>query len=342
MTFLNKSLWASGFSGQKRSIDCGDRFGPLDTGRVHSWSLEEPKYCKLVHSQEKYVEIQPLNNWPEMSFGQNLRHLMIFLWIVFGWLLWAKTLWRGHTWSILFVENSAIIFSVFIFEPWEFLLQVASPILPVLSAGRDDPALILCSTLIQMPALSAPWEGNSQKQFFLSAKWSAAGCSTCRSRQEGRVKHVIVIFLLGASKEVALTQNPRMKKFHESAIQPHISQSNKGKAPFRDCVEWIEFYWQRGSIVGGGEHVFHISHEHGAASSCCRTFEKQRKRAQMKPLTLSLAISSWAHNIHFLDFTLPVGLSMIFKELPIFQLSELTTSQLFWTQCKCDLFSDYF
>ena len=35
-----------------------------------------------------------------------------------------------------------------------------------------------------------------------------------------------------------------------------------------------------------GEHVFHISHEHGAASSCCRTFEKQRKRAQMKPLTL--------------------------------------------------------
>ena len=163
---------------------------------------------------------------------------------------------EGDTCSIWLVENSAIIFSVFIFEPWEFLLQVASPILPVLSAGRDDPALILCSTLIQMPALSASWEGNSQKQFFLSAKWSAAGCSTCRSRQEGRVKHVIVIFLLGASKEVALTQNPRMKKFHESAIQPHISQSNKGKAPFRDCVEWIEFYWQRGSIVGGGGTCF--------------------------------------------------------------------------------------
>ena len=90
-----------------------------------------------------------------------------------------------------------------------------------------------------------------------------------------------------ASKEVALTQNPRMKKFHESAIQPHISQSNKGKAPFRDCVEWIEFYWQRGSIVGGGEHVFHISHEHGAESSCCATFEKQIKTAQMKPSTLS-------------------------------------------------------
>ena len=96
MTFLNKSLWASGFSGQKRSIDCGDRFGPLDTDRVHSWSLEEPKYCKLVHSQEKYVEIQPLNNWPEMSFGQNLHHLTIFLWIILGWLLWAR-LCEGDT-----------------------------------------------------------------------------------------------------------------------------------------------------------------------------------------------------------------------------------------------------
>ena len=50
---LHVALWASGFLGQKRSIDCGDRFGPLDTDRVHSWSLEEPKYCKLVHSYGK-------------------------------------------------------------------------------------------------------------------------------------------------------------------------------------------------------------------------------------------------------------------------------------------------
>ena len=97
----------------------------------------------------------------------------------------------------------------------------------------DDPALILCPLSFRCQRCPHRGTGNSQKPFFLSANRSTPA-HAAQAVQTGKVKHFINDFSSSEppKRNVALTQNPRMKKFHESSIQAHVSKSNKGKAPF--------------------------------------------------------------------------------------------------------------
>ena len=114
--------------------------------------------------------------------------------------------------------------------------------------------------------------GNSQKPFFLE---HTSLCSACRQE-----KGEPFINIFGAtSKEAALTQNPRMKKFHESAIQPHQTpiyptlQQGQSTVPRLCGVNRVLLTAGLGSIVGlrteeedfvwrkrrrGRRNVFHI------------------------------------------------------------------------------------
>ena len=314
MTFLNKSLWASGFSGQKRSIDCGDRFGPLDTGRVHSWSLEEPKYCKLVHSQEKYVEIQPLNNWPEMSFGQNLRHLMIFLWIILGRLLWAKNLWRGHMLDLVGWKLSYHIFS---FHIWTLGISFTG-------GFTYSPCLV---SWTRWPRTDIVFHSHSD-------------ASTVRTVGGKQPKAIFPFCQVKRSRMQHMQEQTGGKG---ETCYPHFSPRGFQRGGFDpkskdEEVPWIGYSTpyipiQQGQstvprLCGVNRVLLTAGFNCRWGGTCFPHLARTRRRIELlqnfwkgreKEVKWNLSHSHWplAHELTtsiFLDFTLPVGLSMIFKE----------------------------
>ena len=211
-----------------------------------------------------------------MSFGQKRRQLMIFLWILLNWLLWTKNLcfWRGHTCSTWLVENSAsIIFHIFIFEPWNFFTDgfAHSPRLVL-----DQMTLHRYCGPLSFRCQHCPHRGRGNSSHFLFHRHAP------NAHADRKGWNFLSIFFLPkrlwcTSSQADLAQNPRMKKFHESAIQPHISKSNgKGKAVFPDCVEWIEFYWQQPAPANWRWNMFSTSctNLHGL-----QNFWKQDKRS---------------------------------------------------------------
>ena len=184
------------------------------------------------------------------------------------------------------------------FQIWTLGIFLFFPSCP----GPDDPALILCSRLIQMPAaLSAPWEG---KQFPIFFSWREGGRGGggrgnsslfffCQLEQQHAAAHAVKTgkgetcfqwFFWGLSKRPCYTlqskdeEVPRIGRY--STNPPYPSKSNKGKPVFRDCVEWIEeFYWQQQRPIVGGTCFPHLARTR--LSIDFRTFEKSSNETSL-------------------------------------------------------------